>query len=311
MVSLAARRYAPPPADRRPARAAGLHPLLSTAAIAVTVASLAVTGSAVVRAWDHANDTPVAAITPAPAAAVATVPAASAAPVQQPQVTRTYAAPTQAAPVASQARPVAVARHAVEPRASAGAAGQTGQSGQPGQAGNAGQYGHNQPVSPEPIATAPAPVPAATPASAPLPKPVVQAQAPMPAPMATVVDVREVAGVGEGTGMGAVGGGVLGAVLGSQVGKGKGRTAAGVLGALGGAYAGHEVEKRLRGKQWETTLRMDDGSTRIVTSKSAPSWRVGDKVPAEQLSRQDHAAPLDTGRAAEPASASRPWGSEA
>ncbi|MDO9243434.1 MAG: glycine zipper 2TM domain-containing protein, partial [Rhodocyclaceae bacterium] len=47
-----------------------------------------------------------------------------------------------------------------------------------------------------------------------------------------------------GIGLGTVAGAVVGGVVGSQIGKGSGQTAATVLGVAGGAYAGHELEKR-------------------------------------------------------------------
>ena len=61
-------------------------------------------------------------------------------------------------------------------------------------------------------------------------------------------------------------GGVIGGILGNTVGRGRGKTATTVVGAAGGAYAGHEGEKMLRaGKSYEVTIRMDNGSTRVVT----------------------------------------------
>lgn len=109
------------------------------------------------------------------------------------------------------------------------------------------------------------------------------AQAPVQAPKAlnvgTVQSVREVAEKGEGTGLGAVAGGVAGAVLGKQFGNGSGKTVLTVLGAAGGAYAGHEVEKRARGsKRWEVSVRMDDGSVQTVSTETQPAWQAGARV---------------------------------
>ena len=95
----------------------------------------------------------------------------------------------------------------------------------------------------------------------------------------TVESVRALQVQGQGTGLGAVGGGVVGGVVGNQFGGGSGRTALTVLGALGGAYAGNEVEKRVRSStQYEMTVRMDDGSVRTFHSASAYPWRSGDPV---------------------------------
>lgn len=84
---------------------------------------------------------------------------------------------------------------------------------------------------------------------------------------------------GEGSGLGAVGGAVLGGVLGNQVGGGSGRSLMTVVGAVGGGIAGHQIEKKVRATQvHEVTVRMDDGTRRIVTEPDAPRWRIGDKV---------------------------------
>lgn len=77
---------------------------------------------------------------------------------------------------------------------------------------------------------------------------------------------------GEGSGLGAVAGGVLGGALGNQVGKGNGRTAMTVIGAVGGGMAGHEIEKRAKSETlYEVKVRMEDGSLRTLTQKSAPA----------------------------------------
>jgi outer membrane lipoprotein SlyB len=82
-----------------------------------------------------------------------------------------------------------------------------------------------------------------------------------------------------GSGIGAVGGAVVGGVLGHQVGEGNGRKVATVVGAVGGAFAGNEIEKRVNvAKSFEITVRLDDGSSRVITEANATSWHVGDKV---------------------------------
>ena len=95
----------------------------------------------------------------------------------------------------------------------------------------------------------------------------------------TVESVREIAQPGEGTGLGAIAGGVLGGVIGNQFGGGSGKKILTVAGAAGGAYAGHQVEKQVRGtKRWEVTVRMDSGTLRTLSSESEPVWRAGDRV---------------------------------
>ncbi len=94
-----------------------------------------------------------------------------------------------------------------------------------------------------------------------------------------IESVREVQHPGQSTGLGAVGGAVVGGLLGNQVGSGRGNTVATIAGAVGGTVAGNEIEKRVKsGKGYEITVRFEDGSTRVINSASAPSWRTGDRV---------------------------------
>ncbi len=95
----------------------------------------------------------------------------------------------------------------------------------------------------------------------------------------TIESVREVTQPGEGSWIGSVAGGVVGGLLGNQIGRGNGRALATVAGAVGGAFAGHEVEKHVRtDRQYEITVRFDDGSVRTFTDAQAPAWRSGDRV---------------------------------
>jgi outer membrane lipoprotein SlyB len=95
-----------------------------------------------------------------------------------------------------------------------------------------------------------------------------------------VESVSAVKHKGEGTGLGVVGGAVVGGLLGSQVGGGSGKNVATVLGAVGGGVAGNEVEKRARATTvYQVRVRMDDGSLRTLTQSTAPA--VGQKVTVE------------------------------
>lgn len=95
----------------------------------------------------------------------------------------------------------------------------------------------------------------------------------------TVEAVNRIEVKGEGGYLGTIGGGVVGALLGSQVGKGKGRTVAGIAGALGGAYAGHVIEGKVRKSyHYEIVVRMQHGATQTIPSAVEPDFRVGDKV---------------------------------
>lgn len=94
-----------------------------------------------------------------------------------------------------------------------------------------------------------------------------------------IESVREISEKGEGSGLGAAGGAVVGGVLGHQVGGGTGKQIATVIGAVGGAVAGNEVEKRVKAtKSYEITVRLDDGSTRVINEANPPTWRSGDRV---------------------------------
>lgn len=81
------------------------------------------------------------------------------------------------------------------------------------------------------------------------------------------------------SGIGIVGGAVVGGLLGNQVGGGRGKDVATVAGAVGGAVAGNEIEKRAGSTQhYEITVRFDDGSSRVFTQANPPTWRSGDNV---------------------------------
>lgn len=85
---------------------------------------------------------------------------------------------------------------------------------------------------------------------------------------------------GSGIGVGAIAGAVVGGIVGNQVGGGSGKTAATVLGAAGGAYAGHELEKRNQPQAdaYKLTIRMRDGSYQTLTQSTTVDLRVGDRV---------------------------------
>lgn len=84
----------------------------------------------------------------------------------------------------------------------------------------------------------------------------------------------------QGLGLGTLAGAAVGGVIGNQVGGGSGRTVTTAAGAAGGAYVGHEIEKRRRsGDQiYKVTIQMDDGTTQSFAQEAAPSVRQGDRV---------------------------------
>jgi outer membrane lipoprotein SlyB len=94
-----------------------------------------------------------------------------------------------------------------------------------------------------------------------------------------IESTRAVTNKGEGSGIGAVGGAVVGGLIGNQVGAGRGNTVATAIGAVGGAVAGNEVEKRVKSsKGHEVTVRMEDGSSRVIDEANPSAWRTGDRV---------------------------------
>ena len=81
-------------------------------------------------------------------------------------------------------------------------------------------------------------------------------------------------------GVGTIAGALVGGIVGNQVGQGSGNTAATVLGAAGGAYAGHQIEKRNQQQTdaYKITIRMDDGAYQTVMQNTSGDLRVGDRV---------------------------------
>ena len=94
-----------------------------------------------------------------------------------------------------------------------------------------------------------------------------------------VAEVTSYEHKGEGSGLGAVGGAVIGGLLGNQVGGGTGKKLATVGGAVAGGYAGHEVEKRSKSyRVWVVTLIDKQGHSQKHELRSDPQLRSGDIV---------------------------------
>lgn len=96
----------------------------------------------------------------------------------------------------------------------------------------------------------------------------------------TVASIQVIRNASGASGIGAVGGGVVGALLGNQIGSGSGRTAATLAGALGGAVVGNEVERnRAPGRDlYQVGVRLDNGDYHNVTMDSVNDLRIGDRV---------------------------------
>ena len=94
-----------------------------------------------------------------------------------------------------------------------------------------------------------------------------------------IESIVEVTTKGEGSGLGVVGGAVLGGLLGNQVGAGSGQDVATVAGAVGGAVAGNQIEKSMKStKSYNITVRFEDGSSRVIHEANPSAWRPGDRV---------------------------------
>jgi outer membrane lipoprotein SlyB len=81
------------------------------------------------------------------------------------------------------------------------------------------------------------------------------------------------------SGVGGVGGAVVGGLLGNQVGSGRGRTLATVAGAVGGAYAGNRIERNMKAETYtDVRVRMATGGYRTFTEKGVARFRNGEHV---------------------------------
>jgi outer membrane lipoprotein SlyB len=134
-------------------------------------------------------------------------------------------------------------------------------------------------TAPKPVQIAEAPQAQAAPIPPPPPAPMAAAK-PVPAGILGVVEsVREIKQAQKTNGSGPILGGIAGAVGGHQIGSGNGNTLATILGAVGGAVAGTAVERNVRATtHWEINVRLDDGSTRTMNSDVQPFWHGGERV---------------------------------
>lgn len=86
------------------------------------------------------------------------------------------------------------------------------------------------------------------------------------------------------SGVGMVGGAIVGGLLGHQVGGGTGKTLATVAGAAAGAYGGNEIEKNYSGTSqiYRITVRTRDGRLLSYDQEDGQGLRVGDRVRVSQ-----------------------------
>lgn len=141
------------------------------------------------------------------------------------------------------------------------------------------------PMAPYPTQTQ-TPYPSQTPYPAQYPN---QTQYPAQTPQSNQVEYGRVTHVqlvqtqqpAQGSGLGAIIGGVAGAVVGRQIGGGTGRDIATVAGAVGGAMAGNAIEKSRNssvGQAYRVTVQLDNGGARAYDVPSPGDLRVGDRV---------------------------------
>lgn len=94
-----------------------------------------------------------------------------------------------------------------------------------------------------------------------------------------IESTKQISTKGAGSGLGAVGGAVVGGLLGNQVGGGRGQDVATVAGVVGGGLAGNEIEKRMKATtSSEVTVRMEDGSARVIQEAGTAVRPNGDRV---------------------------------
>lgn len=153
-----------------------------------------------------------------------------------------------------------------------------------------------------PVAAAPVAAPTPAPVAAPAPKPVAKprpvaapkaAAAPAPAPAlapvkavcancGTVVAVNIVEVAGKESGAGVVIGGAVGGLLGNQIAQHKDKELATLAGAVGGAVAGHYIEKNMKkSKAYDVIVKLENGEERTLRHTADPALVAGDKVKIE------------------------------
>jgi outer membrane lipoprotein SlyB len=124
-----------------------------------------------------------------------------------------------------------------------------------------------------------------TPALAPLPPHAPPYAEPPPqavkncAECGTVTNLKEVKKKGSSSGVGTLGGALIGGGLGYAVGGHNHRAAGTLVGAGGGALIGNTIEKNASsGKTFKIDVRFDNGTTQTFHYDSHPSWAPGSRV---------------------------------
>ncbi len=94
-----------------------------------------------------------------------------------------------------------------------------------------------------------------------------------------IMSITPVKVEGQGSGVGAVAGGLAGIIIGNQIGGGNGKTIAKIAGAAGGAVLGNKIEKKVHAAtHYDVTVRLDNGVETTVSQDQEPLLKVGDAV---------------------------------
>jgi outer membrane lipoprotein SlyB len=92
-----------------------------------------------------------------------------------------------------------------------------------------------------------------------------------------VLSIQQETREGKASGLGAVGGAVIGGLLGNQIGGGNGKKIATVGGVVAGGMAGHEIEKHQKAQRvWVVRVKNSDGRSQTFVRESDPQFSVGD-----------------------------------
>ncbi len=244
----------------------GLHPMLWVAAASVTAVSLAGVAKLAGVLPDFSK--------PAEPESVATAPATPIKPIETPPpIAAAEPAPAPAPAVETKPEPPAAKAEHVAPAPAKTAPPKPKPHPKPAQAAVIGD--------PPPADAVPAPRDAPPPGehagrrvadAPPAPPPVCR-------DCGVIEHIEAIQQKGEGSGIGAIGGAILGGVLGHQVGEGSGKQIARIGGAVLGGLAGNEAERRYRTiSHYQITVKLEDGTRRVIEQQSAPVWRVGDPV---------------------------------
>ncbi|MGN6083858.1 glycine zipper 2TM domain-containing protein [Trinickia sp.] len=237
-----------------------LHPLIAVAAGTVIVASLAAT-AAITGVFPKASSS-----------SVQTDQTQTAQVSSQPVVDSAAPATAAAMTGQQQSEQLPATRPGAQAQTAAQAPGQVPYSGQPGQPSYAqqpyrGQVPAQQQLAQQPYAQAQQP----------------SGQSTYCSTCGTVESIVPIRHEGHGTGIGAVGGAVVGGLLGNQFGRGNGRLGMTALGAVGGGFAGNAVEKHLRSQtEYQVRVRMENARLRYFTYRSAPPFQQGERVHLER-----------------------------